>query len=582
MKISELLNDGIDILKVSGEAEYWNAAYSDAIQITRRFLPNEDYPLIESVRPSDLEDIKKYRKENFTNIAKSDYDMAITNIARVNESAALNEESIHSVVLEWLEKGFTKDGETKDFLGWLFYCLFPDSLEDANGVPVVFPVNPLNKNIAPELEEADGGLPTNERIMPELKWIPSALIRYKKDGVLTYIGGIDLVQVGEELKEYPFLFGVDEDAWYRISPKLVKKEVVYFSTIWYSHEFGFNPLIPAPSDIVKTPHNNYYRESYFDGFYKYAKDVLNAYDDNKAVRIRFNYPKMGMANMPCPECKGAGKILSEDMKGYHGCNAEGCSNGRITDPSIYSTLLAPEGSLIGGADQGDLLKFYSPDTAIMQHSFEVPFVLRGYMREILALDLLTGAGANASDKSLERRERYAYNLYSKISNGLYDAGEKILLQVAMMLISSNEGVVVPKIDRPTSFDIKSLTKLKEEAKGAPMEDRINKKLKAYAIDYKNDPVMFRKLQVAMNLYPVIILEDNEVKNQLAKGALTANDCRKGNYVMSALNSIALEHDIIKLEIADVGVLIEQYFEDMKIIVPLDPAAVIPLFPPDAE
>ena len=563
MKLQDVLSKGIDILAPSKQQPYWVAVYTDATQITRRYLDSEEYPLLNTVRPSEDDEIKNYRKANFTNIARGDFNAALTNIRRVNQATTISFQSTESPAYEYLNSdNFRIDGQSIDFVSWLYDFLLRESADDPNGAIVVKPVNPLNPEVAPAELIENGGLPSTERVKPSVEWVPSALIRYRSDSVLVYIGGETTFKHNGRNQTSFYYYAIDEDGWHLIMPYSSDKKISYRATLWYSVELGQKPLIPTPSDIAKTPNNEYYRESYFDGFFKLAKDVLNAYDDNKAVRVRFNYPKIGMANLPCPNCKGSGKVYDEVNKGYITCDSSSCNDGIIKDPGPYHTLVAPDGGMMG-EQKGKLLEYYSPDTSIMQHSFEVPFMLRAHMREVLALDLLTDAGANSSDLALERRERYAYNLYSKISNGLYDAADYILKQIALLLSSED----CPYINRPSNYDIKSLTKLKEEANSSPFENRFNKKMKAYSIEYKNDPVTLRKLEIMMTLYPVTILNDNEVKNMLAKGALTSDDCKRGMYAMPALNSISEVVDITTAKIAEIVKLLDLYFLEMGIIVP---------------
>ena len=382
---------------------------------------------------------------------------------------------------------------------------------------------------------------------------------------------MDELVFGGQVLEKEFYYAVDDTNWYRISPQVRREDgfekIVYVLTVWYEHDYEASPIINMPADMTLTPDNIEYQESFLASFFDIARDVLTAYDDNKAVRVRCNYPIMGMAKVKCNNCNATGKIYDPKSKEHVACS--NCDGGYLKAPSPDQVLRAAEDGLLGQGEGGKLIEFYSPDVGVLQHSFDVPRELRTEMRKILGLDLLEGAGANSSDLALERRERYVNDLYSKISNAVFDVLDLILDQVSNLLVLSEHKQ--PKVLRPIDFNIKSISSLKKQAKEALGEDRIAKRIKLYESEYKNEPVELKIKKAIILLFPFTVLEQQELNSRFSKQAVTAEDCKKADYAYTVLWLIADEMGprFEELELMELKELMDEKFLEMGIIVPIE-------------
>jgi len=269
---------------------------------------------------TDYEKIPKEFQDRRPNESKTAYEFAQKNYRRIT----------HELFDNWLSKSgriFNKNGffilneteplkkrlEENDIFvnGWVDYIrqeVYPESLIDPNQFFFFFPFNPDS------LESPEKSLEPFRPIglRPQIVGFDKVLV--KEDGLFIYESD-EYHTYKHGLKTYtePYLYAVDDDYWYKLTPRRTEKNKQTFTVeVWYQHDFESFEVIPLAGRDFKTQDRKKYKKSIIAAAFEHLNEFVGLFKDDQAVALLHSYPHMYMAEIDCQTCEATGTMTNGD------------------------------------------------------------------------------------------------------------------------------------------------------------------------------------------------------------------------------------------------------------------------------
>lgn len=581
MTVPELISSGAQPSRLPTA----DIAAEIVVQARRHTMRGGIEDLLASVRPNEPERVRDYRVQTTRHLTHEGVKKYLNKVGRIFRSiSVIDDDAVSDDLAEYLDrKPFYFAGKRMGMEDFFYSCVMQTAIEDPNAVLVAFPYNTNNPEINPSAPESEGGHSPNEVIGIKPKIIPSKLLVYDDEKFLGWVTGVKPVPKGDTYEDAEVFMISDEEAWYVVDPVRYAQDddgrwyVVYDTVLWYRHDGG-RPGMRLPGDTKKTVDGEY-NESFLWIYYEYADEFINAFSDSQAVRVRHSYPKIVMAEVPCPAqgCKGGyvkkkqydGKMINAPCSM---CNGTGV----IRDPGPHDILV--KNKTIEGETLSDVMQYVSPDSAILDFSYNTPFDLLKRGKMSIGLDLLENLSESGVAK--EHRLEDLQDQLKVLGDAFTDVMESYLEQVETLLVINPESRSIPVLKRPEQYTVKSSYMLLEDAKNALASDRITKSMQYFRSAYKGDQVMIRIFDLAHGYAPLFGLEGEELKIRLSVGVYGEKDVIRADRAIWAFQQIADKNSNFLLmddeeAFAEADKILEKYFPD-------DPVPIFqaPQMPPE--
>lgn len=400
-------------------------------------------------------------------------------------------------------------------------------------------------------------------------YVCSKDIKHLTDEVAAFVGGKEIVKVPasenktkDELHDFYYICTFD--FIYRYVPyyDIDKKKVMYSLEDWYSlsrTDGEPNPKIEFPSVIWHTLGGNISMNEkglrYYDSFYgcyvPFGDDCICAYSDNQAVRVRYNFPFTSVKGQKCTTCQGQGKVLDAQgaKKGCETCNG----SGKVIPFTPFGHYMKepPTSQENETFAASPAIEFYSPDVAILQHSYETWEDLLSKAKETVNLMFIEEAQSGVA-KEIDREQKYE-TLIKITQNffGLTGWSLEIIEAYKVTLKDSREG---SKVTEPESFSIKTegqlITELNEmTAKETPQAFIATTSKQIADKLYANDPEAKIIVNILSKWDVLYGMSTTAISSAKATGGATLRDVMKHTQGYSILTQIAMMKgvDLTKIE-----------------------------------
>lgn len=440
--------------------EDWERVYKSMIVHTRGVKPTS---LLEIKRPNEPDDVKAYRLANYRAITKHGINQAIDGVYRVLSSS--NYSIVYSKTLEdyLTTTKFKFLEQREDFHTLFFKTILRLIFDDPNGLLVWMPENPN-----PDLKPIENEPTTPINVTPF--YVNSCDIRHLTDEVCAFVGGKMIVKIpygNNKFKEEPhdYFFICTHEFIYRYVPywDTADKKVKWQIEDWYN--LSLTEGLPDekkafPSAVWHHLGGNVSMNEkqlrYYDSFYgcyvPFGDDCICAYSDNQAVRVRYNFPFTSVKGQICSSCKGAKKVQT-DAGGKIECSS--CKGSGMTVPfTPYGHYMKEPPSTTENEQfaASPAIEFYSPDVAILQHSYETWEDLLEKAKNTVNLVFIDEAQSGVA-KEIDREQKYE-TLIKITQNffGLIDWSLQIIEAYKVPFADSRKESTVTE---PESFSIKT-------------------------------------------------------------------------------------------------------------------------------
>lgn len=557
----------------------WNRISEQAKQHTRY---DSTALNIRKSRPNESETIKEYREDNHRRMTKSVVDKFKTKTSRIFRSSgmSINQETLSRSLSGYLEsKPYTYLNQPTDLITYFFDYVYNQSIDDPNAVEILLPYNPMNPEVSPLADEADGGLPKNVFVPIKKIIVPHSGIRAFSSEIFSWYGGEMNLENGSNKDEYYSWFWiVDKEYFYKYIPVSKDQrthEINYRLDVWYFHDTGIGnqkvlPVNVLIGNLVFGDDGSYaYQSSILGAFFEYADEFDSRFSDGQAVWITGAFPIHIMEEMACT-ADGCfqGKIRNPDLKSSQKTIRCGeCDGtGYLQRPSPYGVLIRKDKTSVeGSGSSGKPYELINPDTSTLQTTYDIPFDLLKKGEKQIGLDVLE----NAIESGVSRAMRFedVKDKLSEIASKLVSFLELHLFFTECLLVPNRSQRKIPKVNTPMDFQLKSAVDLKEDVEKALPSDRLEKTLTYYRNIYKNNDRLIKVYELAFKYSPSLMNTWEEVKDMMLMGVLDENDVVKREHVVSELRDISIDPNFMSLTEERVFSMLDERFKSKDLLIP---------------
>lgn len=580
MTIEELTKSGKFLERDSLEP-YREAVRKQATTHVTRRLPGDSITLIDELRPNEGTQIQDYRSRNERQITRSGANKFIAKASRVITSG-LTFQGIEGDLKVFIEsKPFKYGGSRYGFDDYIYQVVFREGIRHPNRILCAFPYTPGRRDIAPAEFPSNGGLAEEETLGIDILMVEYA---FADDDLFAFKGGTRKTKFEGVDREADFFYVATDEMWYTLEPRWRKVkgrvELYYIFKTWYKWELGRSPVNMLPGDPTWINNGNtkgFILESYLLPYFTLADEVITAFSDNQGVRVRFNHPFVEMEPLDCqnPSCsfgdiiKDGKKVPCPDCKG----------TGKVRPGGVFGTYTRERKGTLDDSPEKErpMVQFYTPPVGIMDSSYNTWKDLYRLAKQEIGLDLLDGTGVE-SGHAKDLRLEDLRDLLTRISMGLAVCGVNLLGQIDALL-----NVQVKKRNElgyriPATMKLLDSEQLMLQAKEALPEDRFQSRLNYYKTKYTGQPELIAMYELALLYAPALLLEEKEIEDRLAIGTLQPRDIVKRDYAIMAIKALLADGTFSldekkKVSYAKAFGMIDQYLEALKLF----PARTVPLF-----
>jgi len=485
---------------------------------------------IMSRRPSEPEEIKKYRQHIYVPKTKQAISKVIHSLEKIRRAqdwnVQYNPEAVPSAVAkdETLEKYCEYNYPTHTSVtNWAFAELLKRSLIDANGIVAVVLENiPKSKS---------------EYCKPIAKF-------FGCDQIVDYAEGEYVVLKSKDTSTYYINFkngkgrrlNTNGAIYYILTTdKFAKYEQIssdeYNMSQVYEHKCGRLPAWKV-GGIYKTRQNNdTVYESRLAGMIPDLDEAAREYSDLQAEIIQhIHSEKYAYTSTECPKCKGTGNVKDEKTGKMVSCTH--CNGtGKILNTSPYGI------HLIDAARAGELqvpsppIGYIQKDTAIAKLQDDR---VRNHIKDALAavnMEFLAETPIDQSGVAKAYDANELNNFVNSVAEDLVRNIDNVYYFICeyryRMVVPSDDKrkEMLPAINVPTKFDIANTTILMQELKGAREADANPETLRVletnYAkVQFNTSPDVVERLEAVFDLDPLFGVKEENKMTMLQNGGIT--------------------------------------------------------------
>lgn len=534
--------------------EQWEATYHRMIVHTRGVYPTD---LIETTRPYEPQEIKKYRKAIYEPVTQDAIGRGIDSIYRTLYEANGNITPASTIADYIKTKRFaaTDSGAGEDsqtFKEYMFGDVLRGMIDDPNGVLIWMPVSPDDyKGIPPN------DIPPTEKVEVE-PWLvnSSRFVHNTKDWFAFTGATLWAFKDGNKTVEKPYYWIMSKTHIYRYVPIAmvtaqegtnIYKGVKYAIEIYYeiadeqNASFSLVPRRILGGNKSLDKEGTKYYQSYFNGYVAYGNEAIRAFSDNQGVMVMNNFPIKAEKGQKCKSCK-FGKIT--DGNETYECR-ECAGTGYVISKSPYSIrVTTPPGT---GDPAGDLeykkmddVRYYSPPIEALRESTQrwKDFI---HLAEIsINISFLQQAQSGVA-KEIDRENLYA--MLFKISENLFSLIKWSLDVIQIYRVpfarDRKDNVVTP----PANFQIKTSKDLIEEIKAlqtAPTAFSASTAVQLAKKQFYGNDVKIKIIESLAIYDPFFSYTSADILQIKASGELLPEDIPRHNYGNQIMTKVAAE------------------------------------------
>ncbi len=511
--------------------------YTQTVKLAEQLIihANGLYPceLIDERRPSEDPQTKEYRKKIYKPITKASVGKIITSLGKIRRSPDWNiqykQENVPTSIAEneTLERYCEYNYPVyKSVTNWVFSELLRRYVLDANAIVAVIPKS----------------VPVDSTSYMQ----PVAMI-FGSDMVIDYEPGGYAVLQSSETVRYNSPAGrntyMDGQVFYVITPEFVGRyeqssRAKDFTLVWsYNHNLGTLPAFKVAGLFLESKNNDIIFESRISGIIPHLDEAVREYSDLQAEIVQhIHSEKYVYVNKDCPDCKGAGVILSgKDKKECQTCHGIG-SVRSVTPYGLHEITPSRTGEAT----------IPTPPIGYIQKQTEIPRLqderIDKHIYKALSainMEFLMETPLNQSGTAKEVDKDELNNLVSSIAEDLVAVMDKVYFYIGeyrysvVVQDSEKRKKMLPIIPVPERFDLLNTTHVMTELSSAKTAGVNPVLLREMELDYSKkkfnaNPEVSDFLQAVYTLDPLPGLTDDEKMSRLSNSGIT-----ELNYIISS-------------------------------------------------
>jgi hypothetical protein len=291
------------------------------------------YPqkMIEDRRPSESEQVKKYRKEIWKAITKPTWNKVLTELSKIRRSAdwsitydptAAPPKIIESEMLQkYCEEEYPY---FQSVTNWAFSALLPLYAKDANAVVAVIPIEiPTESNVY---------------LKPYAYLFDSCNVYDFKQDDYAVIKSTDTVIMVDDAgrKTFGSVFYIMTTMWIEKYAQ-ISSGGKYLLSWHYDHNLGKLPAFRTPAVVKKTLDDTIVYRSKIGAMLERLDEAVREYSDLQAGVVGHLYPERWELADECPKCKGQ-RIVYPAGFGTPGIKCDECGGSGNRPRNPYTTM----------------------------------------------------------------------------------------------------------------------------------------------------------------------------------------------------------------------------------------------------
>lgn len=456
-----------EVKKLEGWKRDYFEKIAKALQVHTK---GQLFAKVDTLFPNEHPDSKAHCLATYEPITKASIWKGLNNLLRIFSSSSFSFQ-VSDELNDWLTS-YEHDGSNllNFFLQeWVHKAV----AEDPNGLFVIYP---------PDYAE--------ERNMCPVQWVRSEMIKSRTEKTISFVSEIDSevqyyyenVSTKREVFYDDSVGAMNARSWTettyneRLRVKVVKEVVHLFTLdgfIIYNKKGNrsanyettivdfADPLTQLPvfagGGMIADKADQLLYESFVQSFVPFGNLALLQHRNHRAVDLQFSYPRMSELQVPCDHrgCVSGQvkcKVTAVYTEGKMPCpKCKGASFTTVQSPyKVYNPRYDPNDSNENKHLNVDPVKFYSPDTGIIQYSKDA---WKNYLKQaeeaiFVTQKVSTGQVQSEESKRLDLDDLYAWLL--NVSKVFYN-NLRMVLQCLEDYVSRNPMNV--SVERPYSFAI---------------------------------------------------------------------------------------------------------------------------------
>lgn len=509
------------------------------VQATRHCTRSDMTELYEISRPNEEKVFNAWRNSNKRNITVS---------------AILKFKMLLVRVLQSSLKEF--DVDIKNFFTFVYDDLILLSLYDPNAIIVIWPYNPDKEKLPLVVPVEEGGFAQNLELGVKIQVLNYDKIVNKTDEFVIFYAGT--IKIKDD--DYKYYYGIDKDNYYIILPELTeKKELIYKTSIWYSHNLQYLPIAEIPG--FKTQEN--YKESVAWGAYEYLDEVVISFSSDQVNRIRHVQPKLVVnADLVCTTCNGSRQetLISNETITCRTCKG----TGTLSEVGEFTTINIRGRNEFDRANSNPIYYVNTPGN--IEYTFSIWEKLLDKADKQLCTDLLEGTG-NESGIAKELRLEPRQDLLK-----MY--GEQFCTMINDIVNSynaiKNNGKDKINLVPPEYYSSQTPEMVEYQIANSPISERQIKYLELIKIKYRGDEIRKYIHSLALVYAPLFLYKTDEIDVVINNGAYNEQDIIRRDFALYVLSELITSEKDMKTPLKILFDKADQKLRDLgKLPVPID-------------
>jgi len=521
--------------------------------------------LINTRRPNESEDVKKYRIDNFRPVTQAAFNQASDNAKRV-----LSHSSVEVIYPEKIKDFMFSDSfNGTDYMNYKKNYYFDKMIDAANAFMVWWPIGQI-------------GDVTKQVSVEPIIVMPEDVV-HATDEVFTFLSSEkSWVEVGQgesaPIGQVFYIIG-EKEIW-------KKSQVGRIDSIEFEYAiYAVNPCgyvypyqLGGKETIVEIEGKNRYGQDdeievkYFKSFFShalaYADECLARFSDNQGVAVRCSSPLMEVESVKCTAgCKnGFVEMWDSEKKKILGTTACETCHGRGKVPitgSPYGVITRPERQKgVGEFDNTDIptVRFIHPEVGILDYSDRTWQDYLKMTKDSLALLRIDQAQSGVA-KEIDRENQLS--VLDVLAAYLYKGSVVQDFMIIHKFLYPSLDFPQVTINLPSSFIIKSPGEILEDIKilrdqGAPDFIIIEKTREYIQKAYGSDQFRMKIFDVLVALDPVFIKTQNEISQLVSSTVITNEQATFHLWATSIVESYAKEQgrDFVTMDTGSIVTLLK--------------------------
>ncbi len=557
----KISNDDLQTYFASNGSKY--PLFTESVKLYNSLRTHADgiFPdkMIMLRRPSETEEILKYRKDTYKAITKLPVSKVITSLSKIRRSPdwlidynaadiparIISEETLE----EYCSKNIPGFGSITD---WAFSILLKQNCVDANAVIAVIPIDNLIENEyakpVPIIFNSDHIVEFNEKTQ----------IAILKSNVTIDFALDSSAAVYSTEKAYRYYYIDDREVIIYEQSK-----DGYTPIFQQTHTLGKMPVFKVRGEVFQHVDNKILNRSRLDAMIPFLDEAACEYSDYKGSKIQHLYPLFWYyQNKDCKVCNGTGKIPGGTTPKV--CTS--CDNGKVKF-SPFAQLQVEPPAIGNQPNPVPPAGFVARDVAILE--LQEKSVEKNNYKALAAINMQfldqTPLTISGEAKNVDREE---------LNNFVYNFAEDIIASIDKTIYFINEwryffvvpdkdarATMLPRIPVPQNFDllpagylIEELTKARANKSNPFLVGKLEQEIAEKK--FYNNPEIAETIKLFFDLDPLSGWSVDDKMTLIANKAITQEDFIISSYMAQFIKRAQQE---------DPKFALRKYDEQMKLL-----------------